>query len=376
MKTKILFLAVALLALSASLQAQPKKVLFIGNSYTEVNNLPRLVQLVSESAGDRLEYQSNTPGGCTFQQHCNNHSMNSIRQGGWDVVVLQEQSQLPSFPQPQVEVELFPYAQQLVEAVYNNNPEGEAMFYMTWGRKYGDQQNAPYFPVLGTYEGMDSMLYERYMYMARQYDASVCPVGRVWRYLRTNYPEIELYQSDGSHPSLAGSYAAACAFYTLIFHRSPQYITYPHNIHDSLEIDSSQAVIIREAVQTVVFDTLSFWLRQPADTTHTDTIPSDTTHVDTSHTDTTVVGIRSLSPSSPFTLRLSPNPASHQVLVSVSPALSDCRAILSDLKGRQLRTVSLTHGSAILPLHNLPAGVYIVSVISPQAVHSSRIVVH
>ena len=69
MKTKILFLAVALLALSASLQAQPKKVLFIGNSYTEVNNLPLLVQQVSESAGDRLEYQSNTPGGCRFLQH-------------------------------------------------------------------------------------------------------------------------------------------------------------------------------------------------------------------------------------------------------------------------------------------------------------------
>lgn len=369
MKTKILFLAVALLALSASLLAQPKKVLFIGNSYTEVNNLPLLVQQVSESAGDRLEYQSNTPGGCRFLQHCTNQSMDLITQGGWDVVVLQEQSQLPSFPQSQVEVECFPYAQRLVDSIYAHNPDGEAMFYMTWGRKNGDRENAQYFPVLGTYEGMDSMLYERYLYMARTFDASLCPVGRVWRYLRTTSPEIELYNSDGSHPSLMGSYAAACAFYTLIFHNSPRNISFNPGIDDHF------ADIIREAVQTVVFDTLSFWLRQPADTTHTDTIPSDTTHVDTSHTDTTVAGIRSLSPSSPFTLRLSPNPASHQVLVSVSPALSDCRAILSDLKGRQLRSVSLTHGSALLPLHNLPAGVYIVSVISPQAVHSSRIVV-
>ena len=109
-----LFLLCATLLMA---QGERKRVLFIGNSYTEVNNLPDLVQRVAESAGDVLEYQSNTPGGCTFQQHCTNRSMELVRQGGWDVVVLQEQSQLPSFPQSQVEVELFPYAQQLVAAV-------------------------------------------------------------------------------------------------------------------------------------------------------------------------------------------------------------------------------------------------------------------
>ena len=354
-------------------QGESKRVLFIGNSYTEVNNLPQLVQRVAESAGDVIEYQSNTPGGCTFQQHCNNHSMDLIRQGGWDVVVLQEQSQLPSFPQSQVEVELFPYAQQLVEAVYNNNPEGEAMFYMTWGRKYGDQQNAPYFPVLGTYEGMDSMLYERYMYMARQYDASVCPVGRVWRHLRTNYPEIELYQSDGSHPSLAGSYAAACAFYTLIFHRSPQYITYQP------EIDANQALSIRYAVDSVVFDNLSFWLRQTTDTVHhdttqVDTTQVDTTQVDTTQIDTTQVGIYDNQYSSPnLQFSVFPNPAADQVTVLSPLSAEVCEATLSDMKGRKLRVVKLSGAQTTLSLSDLPRGVYLLTVISPTSKFSRRI---
>lgn len=249
-------LALALLALSLSAQGTSKNVLFIGNSYTEVNNLPMLVQQVAQSMGDQLTYQSNTPGGCTFMQHCSNQSMNLIQQGGWDVVVLQEQSQYPSFPDGQVQNEVFPYAAQLVQAVYANNPDGEAMFYMTWGRKYGDSQNAIYFPVLGTYEGMDSMLYERYMYMARTNDASVSPVGRVWRYLRTHNPDIELYQSDNSHPSLAGSYAAACCFYTMIFKRDPM------NISFRSTLDEQTAATIRSAVHTVVFDNLSFWERQ------------------------------------------------------------------------------------------------------------------
>ena len=234
---------------------QSLNVLFIGNSYTSVNNLPQMIKNIALSMGDDLNYQSNTPGGCTFSQHCYNHSMEMICEGGWDIVVLQEQSQYPSFPQEQVEAEVFPYAQQLVDSIYSNNPCCEPMFYMTWGRKNGDAANAQYFPVLGTYEGMDSMLCERYTYMSQQYDASLCPVGRVWRYLHENHNEIELYQSDESHPSIAGSYAAACAFYVLFFHRDPTSITY------SPSLPQATAQTIRSAVRSVVYENLLQWQR-------------------------------------------------------------------------------------------------------------------
>ena len=353
-------LIVAALALSAQ---EPKKVLFIGNSYTEVNNLPLLVQKVSESVGCRIEYASNTPGGCTFEQHCTNRSMDMICQGGWDIVVLQEQSQLPSFPQSQVEVECLPFAARLVDSIYANNPDGEAMFYMTWGRKNGDQGNAPYFPVLGTYEGMDSMLYERYMYMARTNDASVSPVGRVWHYIRDNYPEIELYSSDQSHPSMAGSYAAACAFYTMIFHNDPTRINYiPENVREN------DARTIREVAKTVVFDTLSFWLRQPADTTG-----PDTTHTDTTHTDTTQVSIFSPDVQS---LSLYPNPATDHVNISVSQQVLPCDVALFDMKGRRVRTLSLTQPSASFSVQGLPNGVYFLKTLSGDTRSCSRLLIH
>jgi hypothetical protein len=44
-------------------QSIPKKVLFLGNSYTAVNNLPQMVADVASSAGDNLWFDSNTPGG-------------------------------------------------------------------------------------------------------------------------------------------------------------------------------------------------------------------------------------------------------------------------------------------------------------------------
>lgn len=360
---RILFIAL-LIACSMQVMAQePKNVLFIGNSYTDVNNLPQLVQRVAESAGARITYQSSTPGGCTFAQHCTNESMRLIQQGGWDVVVLQEQSQLPSFPQGQVERECLPYAAQLVDSIYAHNPDGEAMFYMTWGRRDGDQQNAVYFPVLGTYEGMDSMLYERYMYMARENDASVCPVGRVWRYIRGDRPDLELYDRDGSHPSLAGSYAAACAFYTMIFRDSPDRITF------SADLDADNARYIRDVVRSVVYDTLSFWLRQPADTTQADTTHTDTTQTDTTQIDTTQVGIRNLAKT---TFSVYPNPATTHVLVSVSEL--ECEAVLTDLKGRRLRSYRLHEGENSISVEDLPAGVYILTMRTDGSLSTLRIV--
>lgn len=255
----ILFVAALLLPLLSTAQ-EAKHVLFIGNSYTEANNLPQMVTDVAASMGDVVTSSCNTPGGCTFQGHCNNQSMTLIRQGGWDAVVLQEQSQYPSFPDSQVEAEVFPYARRLVDSIYAHGWCTEPMFYMTWGRRDGDSYNAQFFPPLATYEGMDSLLCERYRQMGEMNDASVCPVGRVWRYLRTYNSGIELYQSDGSHPSVAGTYAAACSFYTMLFHRDPLDITYHPDA-----LPPAQAQTIRQAVNVVVYGSLPDWQRhQPA----------------------------------------------------------------------------------------------------------------
>jgi hypothetical protein len=231
-----------------------KNVLFIGNSYTYYNNLPQMLTDLARSAGDTMTFDSNTPGGYTFQGHSTNAtSLAKISAGNWDFVVLQEQSQLPSFPINQVESSVFPYARILDSLVNVNNNCAETVFYMTWGRKFGDASNCANFAPLCTYEGMDSMLYLRYMMMADSNDAIVSPVGAVWRSIRQNYPLIDLYQSDNSHPSLAGSYAAACSFYATIFRKDPTLIT------NNYGLSAADALNIRQIAKTIVFDSLSKW---------------------------------------------------------------------------------------------------------------------
>jgi hypothetical protein len=230
-------------------QGHTKKVLFLGNSYTFVNNLPQMIADVAISTGDTLIYDSNTISGYTLDQHfADTNSTNKIRAGGWDYVVLQDQSQIPALP------EYAPIgAIQLAILIKEFNPCARTLFYMTWGRKNGDALNCPSWPPVCTYEGMDSLLHLSYLDMAMTTHSEVSPVGSVWKYIRQNVPGIELYQSDESHPSLAGSYVAACCFYTSIFKSDPTFITYDSGL------SSSDAANIRSGAKIVVYDSLSNW---------------------------------------------------------------------------------------------------------------------
>jgi hypothetical protein len=233
---------------------ETKKVLFIGNSYTYYNNLPQMLADMALTTNDTVIFDSSTPGGYTLQAHTTNQTtLNKIMAGGWDFVVLQEQSQRPSFPLSQVQVEVFPYAQFLDSMINAYNPCAETVFYMTWGRKNGDAANCPVWPPVCTYGGMDSLLHLRYMMMAEMNDAIVSPVGAVWRYIRTQYPSIELYDPDESHPSLKGTYAAALTFYTALFRKNPILVQF----NSSLTV--SEANNIKQAVRNVVYDSLSHW---------------------------------------------------------------------------------------------------------------------
>ena len=411
-------LLLSLMFVVGMLSAQERpRVLFIGNSYTAVNDLPQMVADIAQSMGESLEYRSNTPGGCTFEMHCHNQSMNLICEGGWDFVVMQEQSQLPAFPMDSVELYVFPFAQQLVDSVYAHNPCAEPMFYMTWGRKNGDTEFG--YPPMDTYEGMDSLLYARYMQMGKENDASVCPVGRVWHYLRDHNAEIELYMSDESHPSLAGSYAAACAFYTMFFGRDPDSIS--HNAG----LDENVARAIRFAAHEVVYDSLGKWQRplpqagftvdsvdflnvrfvnkaknyqeqewdfgdgetlQTNDTTVWHTFPQSGIYlvkqIVSRHcmTDTKSWFVRVESPSIGIAekedlseISISPNPAEDEAVLHLPEGMV-AEVVLYSIDGREMLRKAMENPCNTIALQVFPGGLYVLKVITAQGTVLRRLV--
>jgi len=200
--------------------ADTTRVLFIGNSYTYTNDLPGMFSQFAESLGETVVTGMSAPGGYTFQGHTTlAATQNMIAQGDWDIVVLQEQSQLPSFSPTQVEAEVYPYATQLVQQVHAANPCTEVVFLMTWGRENGDAQNCTVYPPVCTYNGMQQRLRDSYVAMAMDNDAECAPVGAVWRAYRNAVPSALLY-TDQSHPNTTGTYIASCTLFSTIFRRS------------------------------------------------------------------------------------------------------------------------------------------------------------
>lgn len=227
---------IALIALSSICFAQTKSILFIGNSYTYSNGgVDVMLKNIALAEGDTLETEAFTVGGAKFSDFCNNpETFTRIRSRAWDYVVLQEQSQLPAFPPSQVETECYPFAKQLCDSIRANDSCTQILFFTTWGRENGDQSNCANYEPLCTYDGMQQRLRESYVQMADDNNAIVVPVGLAWKYVRDNYPEIDLYQSDGSHPSLEGTYLAACTFYNVLYNLGYYYGIYylPDNIDE------------------------------------------------------------------------------------------------------------------------------------------------
>lgn len=247
MKIKLFFWMIIFTSFYSFSQLK-KKVLFIGNSYTYVNNLPQLVTDIALTKSDTVVFDQSTPGGFTFQDHCLNPvTWSKIKSQKWDVVILQAQSQEPSLDPSQVYSQTYPYAKQLVDSIRKNKPCTEVLFYMTWGRKNGDLSNCGIYPPVCTYAGMQARLRESYLMFKDSLMTSVAPVGVAWKTYRANYPAIDLYQADESHPSLSGSYLAACTIYASIFQKNVSGSTYnpglPTADLNSIQLISSQTVL-------------------------------------------------------------------------------------------------------------------------------------
>ena len=251
------FYATLLLALvfSVCATAQQTSVLFLGNSYT-ASSLPTAFYNLALSGGDTVYYESNTPGGYTLEGHsANATSLGKIASRNWDFVVMQEQSQRPSFSDGQVAQEVYPYAEILVDSIRSNYECSEPVFYMTWGRENGDQSNCANFPPICTYQGMQERLRNAYLEMTFDNEATVAPCGAAWQQMALVNSSFwaGLYTGDGSHPSAWGTYLNACVFYTTIFRKSPVGLDYYSSI------GQADATTLQQLAEDIVLDSLSTW---------------------------------------------------------------------------------------------------------------------
>ena len=170
-------------------------LLFIGNSFTARNNLPALVELLAAAAGKRLKHRLINAGGASLRMHWNKgEAIGQIQRGHYDYVILQEQSTLPIKNPGRMHenVRLF---DECIKA-----SGSKTALYMTWARQHAPESQAA--------------ITAAYKSIGREVGALVIPAGVAWeRFLRRHDRPI-LHDRDASHPTLAGSYLAACVVWS------------------------------------------------------------------------------------------------------------------------------------------------------------------
>jgi hypothetical protein len=178
------------------------KCLFIGNSFTARNDLPGLIAQLAAARGKSLQHRLISTGGASLRTHWNSGgALEAIQNCHYDYVVLQEQSTLPikNAQRMHENVRLFD------EAIKASG--AKSVLYMTWARRHAPESQ--------------QAITDSYTSIGRELGATVAPVGVAWQRFLGKHDQPVLHDRDQSHPSLAGSYLAACVFLAVLFKDNP-----------------------------------------------------------------------------------------------------------------------------------------------------------
>lgn len=212
----------------STLQASaPDKVLFVGNSFSFYNNgihnhYNSLIRANGDWNGSKNRSRLYALSGGHFHEHLSGLSSYLTEdKRGWHVVVLQGHSD--ESVRENKKQRFIASLGKAIDIVEQHNMQ--PILFMTWGYK-GDAM-------------MSNEVAQAYLKMGKKHDVHVVPVGVAFAEAEKSLPEIELfvpdvlgvertenglqlsYKQNWKHPSMAGTYLAACVFYASLQGKSP-----------------------------------------------------------------------------------------------------------------------------------------------------------
>lgn len=233
-------------------------VLFIGNSLTYYNGMPKMLQQMLIEGKDMVHVEFSTFPGMQLSGHLEQivvsrteHGMNTrikkpeemtetekkLKQKKWDMVVLQEGTLSFLIPE-QIDFKLNPAIEKIKLLI--NNPDCKVVLFHTWPlmTEYPKQFCNPSItidPSIGkelccSPEVLDmvhemKLINEGYESVASFHKITVTDNGKKFYQVIRKYPEINLYE-DEVHPSASGAYLNACVFYQYLTGRKASSIKY------------------------------------------------------------------------------------------------------------------------------------------------------
>jgi len=185
-------------------------VLFVGNSYSF--GVPKAFSQLAAIHGKKVRVGHAANSGWSLAIHAENAgTLRKIREGKWDIVVLQEHSEIPALPARKRAAAMFPPLRKLVTEVRQHG--AIPLLYQTWGHRAGEKGIWR-----DDFQAMNSRLRDGYQAASRNAGGvMVVPVGDAWEREISAGRGGGLFMPDGSHPTQVGNALTAAVFYEAIF---------------------------------------------------------------------------------------------------------------------------------------------------------------
>jgi hypothetical protein len=185
-----------------------------------------LITRLAEAGGVTVETRIISAGGASLRRRWNKgEAQAAIRGGGYDYVVLQEQSTLPLKNAARMQENVRLFDQIIREA------GARTVLYLTWAR--------------GQTPGQQSAITEVYTSISGELKAIVVPAGVAWQRFLKSHDRPVLHDRDNSHPTIAGTYLTACVFVATLLKLSPEECQVPVD-----GLSPADAAILQRAAST------------------------------------------------------------------------------------------------------------------------------
>jgi hypothetical protein len=219
-----------------ALVGEGRPVLFIGNSYTYVNDLPGIVQALADSAGGvRIAVESVAEPDFALVDHlATGVAQREIAKGGWAFVVLQQGPSSVELNRDTLRLAAKAFASLI------NQTGGKPALFSAWPTS----SRRVDFP----------RAIESYRLAAADVDGVFLPVASAWLAAWEKDPNLALYAPDGLHASALGSYLSALVIYARLLDKPVVGLPARLRLRSGamLVVDTSAARIAQEAAQQVL----------------------------------------------------------------------------------------------------------------------------
>lgn len=228
---------------NAKMDGENRIIALYGNSFTFYNNnintrLRDLTQSLLPNHAQGYKYRGITISSGNLGWQINNLAFqNSLQK--WDVVILQGNSTESISKKESTRQNFVDSATTMADMAHKAG--SKVVYFMTWAKRDKPEDT--------------QKLANAYLSIAQKTGGYVAPVGLAFDNARKMHPEINLYYHDGVHPSMAGTYLAACVFFSTLYNQSP--------LGGALPIDTDMTPATAKVLQQVAWETVTEFQKSP-----------------------------------------------------------------------------------------------------------------